>query len=180
MCIRDSTSPALQLPCVDGPKLRLSTPEGAAGQPRAKANNSANADIQSSPNTREVPPTTVQNLTSRISKLEKIFTDEKATYTAITVGIHSQYFSLYDKIRQLEPGNLDTITRKFRQLSLYSIPQKWLDHHLIPSLNRPQVLVVLSSGLIPTDTTFFCQILPLWYWTHYSQIYINFIHPLPW
>ena len=54
----------------------------------------------------------VQNLTSRIRKLEKLFTDEIATYTSITVGIHSQYFLLYDKLRQLEPGNSDVIIWK--------------------------------------------------------------------
>ena len=89
-----------------------STPEGAVGPPRAKTNNSVHADFQSSPNTWEAPPTTAQSLTSRISELEKLFTDEIATYTAITAGIHSQYFFLYDKIRQLEPGESDTIIWK--------------------------------------------------------------------
>ena len=42
---------------------------------------------------------------------------------------------------------------KFPQWSLYSTLQKWHDHHLIPSLSRPQILVVLSSGLTPMDTT---------------------------
>ena len=42
---------------------------------------------------------------------------------------------------------------KFLRWSLYSTPQKWPDHHLIPSLNRPQVSVVLSSGLTPMDST---------------------------
>ena len=41
-----------------------------------------------------------------------MFTDEIATYTSITAGIHSQYFFLYDKIRQLEPGNSDVIIWK--------------------------------------------------------------------
>ena len=54
----------------------------------------------------------VQNLTSRISKLEKIIAEEIATYTSITAGIHSQYFFLYDKIRQLEPGHSDVIVWK--------------------------------------------------------------------
>ena len=43
---------------------------------------------------------------------------------------------------------------KFPQWSLYLTPQKRPDHHLTPSLNRPHVLVVLSSGLIPMDITF--------------------------
>ena len=40
------------------------------------------------------------------------------------------------------------------QLNLHSTLQKWPVHHLIPSLNRPQVLVVLSSRLTPMDTFF--------------------------
>ena len=35
-----------------------------------------------------------------------------ATYTSITAGIHSQYFSLYGKIHQLEASNSDTIIWK--------------------------------------------------------------------
>ena len=45
-------------------------------------------------------------------KRKKLFTNEIATYTSITAGIHSQYFFLYDKIRQLEPGNSDAIIWK--------------------------------------------------------------------
>ena len=41
----------------------------------------------------------------------------------------------------------------FPQWSLYLILQKWPDRHLTPSLNQPQVLVVLSSGPTPMDTT---------------------------
>ena len=97
------------LPCANDAKLRSSTPVGAVGPPRAKTNYSANADFQSTLNTQEIPPTTVQNLASRIYKLKKLFTDEIATYTSITAGIRSQYFFLYDKIRQPEPGNSDVI-----------------------------------------------------------------------
>ena len=88
-------------------KLGRSTPVGAVGPPRTKTNTTANADFQPTPNTQEAPATMVQNLTSRISKLEKLFADEISTYTFITAGIHSQYFFLYDKIRQLEPGHPD-------------------------------------------------------------------------
>ena len=87
-------------------------PKSAAGPPRAKTNSSSNADFQSSLDTREAPPTTAQNLTSSISKLENIFADEIATYTSITTEIHSQNFSLYDKIRQLEAGNSHSIIWK--------------------------------------------------------------------
>ena len=75
------------------------------GPPRTKTNNSANADFQPTPNTQEAPSATVQNLITRICKLENLFADEISTYTSITAGIHSQYFFLYGKIRQLEPGN---------------------------------------------------------------------------
>ena len=39
------------------------------------------------------PLTRVQNLSLRVSKLEKKFTDELATNTFTTAGIHSQFFS---------------------------------------------------------------------------------------
>ena len=106
------TSPAFPRPGPGEPKLRRSTPMGAVGPPRTKTNNSANVDFQPTQNTQEAPATMVQNLTSRISKLEKLFADEISTYTSITAGIHSQYFFLYDKIRQLEPGNTDVIIWK--------------------------------------------------------------------
>ena len=106
------TSLSFPLPSAGDTRLRRSTPVGAVGSPKAKTNNSANVDFQPSPNTWEAPPTTVQNLTSRICKLEILFADEMATYTSITAGIHSQYFFLYDKIRQLEPGNSDVIIWK--------------------------------------------------------------------
>ena len=106
------TSIALPIPRSGAPSVRPSTPEGAVGYLRAKANNFANANYQSSPNTREAPPTTEQNLASRISQLEKLFTDGIATYTSITKGIHSQYFFLYNKIHQLEAGNSDAIVWK--------------------------------------------------------------------
>ena len=109
------SSSAFLLPCPDDPKLRHSTPVGAVlGPPRAK-NNPANADFQPTTNTHEAPSITLQNLTSTICKLEKLFTDEIATYTSITAGIHSQYFFLYDKIRQFEPGNSDAIIWKIPQ-----------------------------------------------------------------
>ena len=106
------TSTAPTLLCPDDANFRRSTPVGAMGPPRAKTNISANADFQPLLNKQEVSSTTVQNLASRIGKLEKLFTDEIATYTSITAGIHSQYFFLYDKIRQLEPGNSDVIIWK--------------------------------------------------------------------
>ena len=92
--------------CTEAPKLRRLTPVGAARPPRTKTHNTANADFQPIPNTQE---TTIQNLTSRICKLEKLFANEVSTYTSITAGVRSQYFLLYDKIRQLEPDNSDVI-----------------------------------------------------------------------
>ena len=91
------------------PTLRRSTPVGAVGTAKTKTNNTANTDFQPIPNTQE---TTIQNLTSRICKLEKLFANEVSTYTSFTAGVHSQYFLLYDKIRQLEPGNSDVIIWK--------------------------------------------------------------------
>ena len=82
------------------------------GPIRAKTNNSANSGIQPILNTQKDPPTTVQNVASRSCKLKNLFADEITTYTSITAGIHSQYFFLYDKIRQLEPGNSDAIIWK--------------------------------------------------------------------
>ena len=60
----------------------------------------------------------MQNLASRIGKLAKLFTDEIATDTSFTAGIHSRYFFLYDKIRQLEPGNSDVIIWKIPSVKL--------------------------------------------------------------
>ena len=91
------------------PTLRRSTPMGAVGTTKTKTNNTANTDFQPIPNTQE---TTIQNLTSRICKLEKLFANEVSTYTSITAGVHSHYFLLYDKICQLEPGNSDVIIWK--------------------------------------------------------------------
>ena len=91
----NSTSSAFPLPVPGEPELRRSTPKGAVGPPRTKTNNTANADFQSTPNTQEAPSTTVQNLTSRICKLENLFADEISAYTSITEVIHSQYFFLY-------------------------------------------------------------------------------------
>ena len=99
---------ASPLPAPGEPKLRRSTPVGAVGTAKTKTNNTANAVSQPIPNTQE---TTIQNLTSRICKLEKLFANEVSTYTSITAGVHSQYL-LYDKIRQLEPGKSDAIIWK--------------------------------------------------------------------
>ena len=100
---------------LSGPRdhtLLCSTPVGAVGPPRTKTNNTTNANPQPTPNSQEAPSTTVQNLTSRICKLEKLFADQLSAYTSITAGIHSQYFFLYDKLRQLEPGRSDVIIWK--------------------------------------------------------------------
>ena len=100
---------AFPLPAPRASTLRRSTPVGAVGPPRTKTNNTANVDFQPVSKTQEASSTTIQNLTSRICKLEKLFANEVSTYTSITAGVHSQYFLLYDKIRQLEPGNSDVI-----------------------------------------------------------------------
>ena len=106
------TSSAFPLPGPGEPKFRRSTPVRAVGPPRTKTNNTANADFQPTPDTQEAPSTTVQNLTSRICKLEKLFADAKSAYTSITAGIQSQYFFLFDKFGQLEAGHSDVIYLK--------------------------------------------------------------------
>ena len=106
------SSSVFPLPGPRAPTLHCSTPVGVVGSARSTANNTANADSQPTPNTQETPSTTVQNLTSRICKLEKLLANEISSYTSITAGIHSQYFFLYDKIRHLEPGNSDAIIWK--------------------------------------------------------------------
>ena len=85
---------------------------GAVGAARTETNNTRNIDSQPTPNSQGAPSATLQNLTTRFSKLEKLFANEVSSYTSITAGIHSQYFLLYDKIRQLEPGNSDVIVWK--------------------------------------------------------------------
>ena len=84
------TSNALVLPCAAEPSVRRSTPVGAVGPPRAKTKKSANTNFQPTSNNQEAPPITGQNLTSRVSRLEKLFTDEIATDTSTTAGIPSQ------------------------------------------------------------------------------------------
>ena len=132
------------LSCPDDTKLRRSTPVGAMGPPREKTNSSANADFQPTLNKQEAPPTTVQSLASRFYKLEKMFTDEIATYTSITAGIHSQYFFLYDKIRQLEPGTSDVIICKIPSVKFVFESAK---------VARPS-----SDHLIEPATSFSCPI----------------------
>ena len=80
-------SSAFSLPGPRAPTPRRSTPVGAVGAARTKTNNTANTDFQPIPNTQD---TTIQNLTSRICKLEKLFANEVSTYTSITAGVHSQ------------------------------------------------------------------------------------------
>ena len=72
------------------------------GPRRAKPNNSADVYFQSSTTTRDGPLTTVQNLSLRIFTLEKLFTDEVATYLSVTAGIHSQYFPYTAKFVSLK------------------------------------------------------------------------------
>ena len=77
-------SSAFPFPGPGEPKLRRSTPVGAVGAPTTKTNNTANADFQSTPNSQEAPSTTLQNLTTRICKLEKLFANEIPNYTSFT------------------------------------------------------------------------------------------------
>ena len=69
-------SSAFSLPGPRAPTLCRSTPVGAVGTAKTKTNNTANNDFQPIPNTQD---TTIQNLTSRICKLEKLFANEVST-----------------------------------------------------------------------------------------------------
>ena len=134
------TSVALPIPCVDEPSARRSTPEGAVGPPATETTHSASIGFQSSPNIRQAPITTLQNLTSRISKLENVFTDEIATYISINAGIHSQYSFLYDEIRQLEAGDWDA--------TIWTIPSvKFV-------LDSAKLAPPSSDPLLEPDTSF--------------------------
>ena len=62
------TSNALLISRADEPSVRRFTPEGAVGPPRAKPNNAANDDFQSSTNIRVGSLATIQNLSSRLSR----------------------------------------------------------------------------------------------------------------
>ena len=94
-------SSAFSLPGPRAPTLCRSTPVGAVGTAKTKTNNTTNTDSQPIPNTQE---TTIQNLTSRICKLEKLFANEVSTYTSITAGVHSQYFCYTIKFASLNPA----------------------------------------------------------------------------
>ena len=174
------TSSVFPLCCNDEPKLRRSTPVGAVGAHKAKTNNSVNADFQRTPNTQDAPPTTVQNLTSRICKLEKLFADEIATYLSITEGIHSQYYSFYDKIRHFEPGNSDAIIWKIHSVKFVFESAKVAQPSSDPLIEPDTSFSSHIFRTHPHGYNFFCQIQPLWYWIGYWQVCINPIHPLPW
>ena len=168
------------LPWAAGPSFHRSTPEGAARPPRAKTNNSANADFQSSPNRQEAPSTMAQNLTSRISQLENLFADEIATYTTITTGIYSQYLFFYDKTRQFEAVTSDNIVWKIPSVNFV------LDSVKSARPSSDYLIQPTTSFSSPIFRThhhgyiYFRQLLPLWYWTRYWQVCINFIHPFHW
>ena len=98
------TSSAFTLPAPMTPNFLVLPPVGAMEPPRAKTNYSANADSQPILNTQEAPSTTVQNLVSRIGKLEKLFTDEIATYTSITAGSILNIFSCMIKFVNSNPA----------------------------------------------------------------------------
>ena len=129
-----------------------SIPECGVRLPRMKTTNPVRTSFQASINTQEAPPTTMQNLTSRIFKIERKIAEKITTYASVTAGIQSQNLFLYDK-----PASLKLVIRtpsigKLPLGSLCSNPQQSPDHNVIPSLNRPQVLEVICSGLTPMDT----------------------------
>ena len=140
-------------------KLRRSTPVGAVRSPRMKTNNPANADFQPTPDTQEAPSTMVQNLTSRICKLEKLFAVELSTYTSITAGIHCQNFFLYDKIRQLEPGNSVVIIRRIPSVKFVFDSAKMARPSSDP-LIEPASFSTPTFRLHPHGNNFFIKLYP--------------------
>ena len=77
-----------------------------------------------------------------------------ATYTSITAGTHSQYFFLYDQIRQLEPGNSDVIIWNFPSVKFVFDSAKKTRPSSDPLI---EPAISLSSPIFrthPMDTTF--------------------------
>ena len=86
--------------------------------------------------------------------------DEITTYTSITAGIHSQYFSLYDKIRQVEPGNSNAIIWKIPSVMFAFDSAKLARLYPIPSLNRPKSFVSPFFRTHPHGYNFFVKFHP--------------------
>ena len=102
----------------------------------------------------------MQNLTSKYCKLEKLFADEISIYTSITAGIHSQYFFLYDKIRQLEPGNSDAIIWKIPSMKFVFDSAKMARLSVDPLL---ETATTFSGPILRTHThgyNFFIKFYP--------------------
>ena len=83
------------------------------GPPKAEKNLPTYADSQLTCNTQDTSSKLMKNVSSGISKLEKIFSDEITTYTSVTSAFHSQNFLFYDKIRKLEPDGSISILWEF-------------------------------------------------------------------
>ena len=109
-----------------------------------------------------------------------MFTDEVATYSSITAGIQSQYFFLYDKIRQLEPGNSDVIIWKIPSVKFVFESAKVARPSSDPLIEPATSFSSPIFRTHPHGYDFFIKFLPLWYWTRYWQVCFNTIHPLPW
>ena len=154
--------------CTEAPKLRRLTPVGAVGPPRPKTSNATNANPQHTPNLQETPPTTVQNLTSRICKLEKLSADELSAYTSITAGILSQYFFLYDKLRQLEPGHSDVIIWKIPSVKIVFDSAKVARPSPDPLIEPATSLSSLIFRTHPYGYNFFIKLYPYGIGTRYG------------
>ena len=89
-----------------------------------------------------------------------MFTDEIATYTSITAGIHSHYFLLYDKIHQLEPGSSEAIIWEIPSLKFVFDSSKVARPSSDPLIEPAKVLVVLFLGLTPHGYNFFIKLYP--------------------
>ena len=140
------TSSAFPLPCTDDPKLRRSTPVGAVGPPRAKTNNSANAYFQPTPKTQGAFAITAQNLSSRITKLEKLFADEIATYKLRKFNIKD--FASDEKKIENEIVNYSVNWEKSYHMPLKSKEKQHLlgtESYLVNDKNGKREYMVISS-----------------------------------
>ena len=92
-----------------------------------------------------------KKLTTRVSKLEELFSDEITSY---------HFRNTFSKLLPLWQ-NAPARTRSLRYNILEDllsqhclVPTKFLDHHLTTSSNRPRALVALFSELSPHSNNF--------------------------
>ena len=127
-----------QHPNTDGLSILCFNPEGMVRPPEEETATPTSNETQSTSNTQDTSWKLMQNLTSRSSKYEKLFSGDITTYTFIASGIHFPYFFFYDKVRQLEPHGSDSILWKIPSVKFIFVSAK---------LPRPS-----SDRLPPSET----------------------------